>query len=776
MQMGKQLFNCTMALALLAAGPSALAAEKTVTTNKTWLSGATTIYARMTTNITSFSQQGFCYSTNVMPTVDDSTSTAYLSNNGKIFKISNLQPATVYYIRPYVKSGGTVYYGEPMKAITRPGGSISYGVFGFSGDADTRVKAAAKEGVDLWNEYTGIKGLYFNINYGSSTPTADCSYGGYMRIGPSSSYQATGTILHEGLHAIGVGTLGLWNGSSWMRGGSNSGVWRGVRVNRVIKFWDNDESATLKGDGTHMWPYGVNGAHEDTKTQVLYVGNSMLAEALGEDGLSPTSSQFATPAYVFEQDDTTKYYIRNEKYGLSTSYLIEGNYNRLRLKTMTEETAMKNDSAAWYVTFDPATCYYMLRNVATGHYITYSGKTGANGMQTVETDTPTAKEKFHFLPSCVEAVNAGDYTLQGFWIANVSGNAFTSLAINTSKSITATTLSFAEATSQQRWVLLSKEGIGTMNAKLMAASKAELDKVLAQIAVLQAVAHEETTAGADAELAATVASINEKAEAAVAAETIDDLTTEAEAAVKTFLSKVRATDEANPFVLTYMIENADLAAATGWSTSPTISYGCGEFYQKTYTMSQSLSKMPAGVYELKAQGFQRPGSSTDVYAAWTAGNDDVTAYLFLGAASTKLCNIMVDAQSKKLGGTESTVATGVYIPNNMQAASIYFGKGLYENAVRDTLTSQGTLKLGLKCTESNSYYWTIFDNFRLYYYGKPAASDPSGIQTVKSNVENNVKRQGIYGFNGTLISRDLSKLATLPKGLYIVNGQKVIVK
>ena len=62
-----------------------------------------------------------------------------------------------------------------------------------------------------------------------------------------------------------------------------------------------------------MWPYGVNGAHEDNGTQNLYIANSLLAEALGEDGLAPTSGQFATPAYVFEQDDNTKYYLWNER-------------------------------------------------------------------------------------------------------------------------------------------------------------------------------------------------------------------------------------------------------------------------------------------------------------------------------------------------------------------------------------------------------------------------------------------------------------------------------
>ena len=71
-----------------------------------------------------------------------------------------------------------------------------------------------------------------------------------------------------------------------------------------------------------MWPYGINGAHEDTGSEVLYIGNGLITQALGEDGLPPTGG-FATPAYVFEQEDHVKYYLKNEDEtaGLYTSYL-----------------------------------------------------------------------------------------------------------------------------------------------------------------------------------------------------------------------------------------------------------------------------------------------------------------------------------------------------------------------------------------------------------------------------------------------------------------------
>ena len=94
----------------------------------------------------------------------------------------------------------------------------------------------------------------------------------------------------------------------------------GDRVTELLRFWENDASSVLNGDGTHMWPYGINGAHEDTGSEMLYIGCALIAQALGEDGLPPTGG-FCTPAYAFNQEDTIKYYIKNEDYLVSTIFI-----------------------------------------------------------------------------------------------------------------------------------------------------------------------------------------------------------------------------------------------------------------------------------------------------------------------------------------------------------------------------------------------------------------------------------------------------------------------
>ena len=218
--------------------------------------------------------------------------------------------------------GYAVGYGDAVKVITIPKGTITWSYNnGGPADANTRINAAVGSAVDYWNMLTSIKGLNLTVNYGAQTPTADCSYGGWMRVGPNASYQRTGTIMHEMGHAIGVGTHNIWWNAA-LRANGDRGDWLGDRANAVLRFWDNNPTAVMTGDNTHMWPYGINGAHEDTGSEVLYFANGLITQALGEDGLPPTGG-FSTPAYAFEQEDNVKYYIKNESVEpvLFSSYL-----------------------------------------------------------------------------------------------------------------------------------------------------------------------------------------------------------------------------------------------------------------------------------------------------------------------------------------------------------------------------------------------------------------------------------------------------------------------
>ena len=242
---------------------------------------------------------------------------------------------------------------------------------------------------------------------------------------------------------------------------------------------------------------------------------------------------------------------------------------------------------------------------------------------------------------------------------------------------------------------------------------------------------------------------------------------EAEQAAFDFLANVTPSDMQQPFDLTYMLVNPDMDSTDGWSDSPTINYSCAEYYEKTFVFNQTVNNLPAGTYQLRCNAFQRPGKAEECTTRST------TASIYAGSKSEKLAHINSDAQSTKLGGNESYVG-GKYFPNNMQAASIYFAKGLYENRLTSIVENDGgQLKVGIRCSSMPSYYWVIFDHFRLCYYGSLSPEDVDAVDTHLMGVPITA-RKGVYSIDGRRVAEEASDLERLPAGIYIIDGKKVV--
>lgn len=762
-----------------------------VVTDSRYARGATMAFGRMTVTGTPASniiEQGFCWAESPEPTIKDYTATKYLTNNGRIYWLENLKPTTKYYMRAYaITKGRQIGYGEVIRFFTIPKGQITYNIRdGSDAAATARITAAVKDAVAYWNNLTEIKGFNTSVGYNSGVPTAECSYGGWMSVGANSSYQSTGTILHELLHGIGVIP---WANTEWSRRnlrssvngeGYGTGLWLGDRVTQVLRFWDNSTTAQLNGDYQHMWPYGINGASEDNHTDLLYIGNSLICQALGEDGLQHTSTQFAQPYYSFEQEDNIKYYIKNESVdrGLHTSYLVPTATGNLVWRNMTAEEAAANDSSAWSITFTPNNQYYQFKNIATGYYLTYTGN-GLNGIKTIAHSSPTANDNFHLMRSRTD-IEIGNKKLsqRGYWIIHPTNNWTPGcLQAATDGSITAATFDIADASVQQRWLLLSQNELSEMDAAVVTGMKNEITKVIGQLRQLSNVPHTEDIPGTDETLANTLASIEAETANATTATALQPLLTQVKDATFLFLCNATPTDINNPFDLTYLMQNPGMDATEGWSAQPAISYSCGEFYQTAFDMNQTIKNLPAGTYQFCAKGFQRPGNAATAYNNFIAGTDQISAYIYAGTQSNKLAHIASEAQTQKLGGNESSVGTSptMYIPNNMQAASIYFAKGLYENRLPCTVNTDGaSLKMGLRSSIMNSSYWCIFDDFRLYYYGSMNVDVLTSIQTTQTTADHQ-KCKGIYSIDGRLIKADTVNIDNIQPGIYIINGKKMVV-
>lgn len=432
-------------------------AVPTLTTDKRYARGATMAFGRFTykLNGAKLKQAGFCYSTSHRPTIVDGKSTRTLSNNGLIYVMENLTPATVYYARPYVLTEGyQVAYGDELKIITIPKGTMTYWYNnGGSTEENDRISYALKNGTKIWNDLMNIQGVNLSVSYGAGTPTADCSYGGSMRVGPNSAYQKIGTIMHEAAHGVGVGTIGGW----WQL--LVNGTWTGVRANEVLRFWDNNNSAQMKGDSQHMWPYGINGAQEDSGTDLLYYGNALIIEGLHEDGVQPTSNCFASPAYTFEYDDEAPncYFIQNvdDAYGFQKAYL-QATSTGLKWTEIATTDLQADASYAWEVSFDPKTQFYSFRNIGTGAYISYNG----SRFTTAKRENPTANEKLQLMPSRdFTTWNNGEdsYKLRSYWMLKANGSYATAMTGGANGIVNGSSFDNDMDDTNQRWLILSAD-------------------------------------------------------------------------------------------------------------------------------------------------------------------------------------------------------------------------------------------------------------------------------------------------------------------------------
>ncbi len=688
-----------------------------VTTDSRFVRGATWAFGRMAVNNngTTIREQGFCYSSQTTePTISDGRSTRVLSNG--VYWLKGLQPATKYYMRAYaITTNGQVGYGEAVKFYTVPKGNVSYS-YNNGGDAaaNARITNALNSACHYFNNmcYTT---RHFNVGYSAGTPTADCNYQAqpWINIGAQESYQRTGTFMHEMQHGMGLQNYSTqWNKNN-LRSGNGTGQWTGDRVTEALHFWDNITTTVLKGDAIHMWPYGINGASEDNLSVELYLANAMLCQALGEDGLEHNETRHADPYYSFDQEDDVKYYIKNEaeSRGRYTSYLVADG-STLRWAEMTAGEAAADDRAAWYITFTPENQYYQLRNAATGEYLTYN-----SGIKTATKSSLSANENWHLMRGRVDVEG-----MRGYWIIHPTNNwTPPCLQANSSGTTTAATFNIANSAETQRWLILTADELTAIENKAMEHWKKETENILKHVKTLPSVAHLEDVKGADETLQTAITDIESRMAEATTVDELKVLPGEAKAAAMTFLRSVTPTTGDNPFDLTWLMVNPTVdESIDGWTTSVDITdlkYGCVEYYQKTFDFSQTITGLPAGFYDFRTQAFQRPG--------WpdACSGTAVTTSVYAGSASKPVSHAVNRNQASSLGGSESQV-DGYYIPNDMEAASIYFNKGHYKEHVESRVESDGgSLKVGLRCTAAESGYWTIFTGFNLYYYGNIVTGD-----------------------------------------------------
>ncbi len=204
-------------------------------------------------------------------------------------------------------------------------------------------------------------------------------------------------------------------------------------------------------------------------------------------------------------------------------------------------------------------------------------------------------------------------------------------------------------------------------------------------------------------------------------------------------------------------------SSTGWNGTPTVSYDCAEKFNTTFDVNQTIKNLPEGYYMLGVQGFYRAGTYAAAASARKNGTEKINAVLYANDASCDMASIFEEADKKYAVGVNQ--APYGYIPDNMEQASIYFRHGLYPNSLMCHVGKDGLLTIGVKKGSTIASDWCIFTNFTLTYLG---ADDPTSVAAPVSQTASSA--DSIFSVQGV-------RLAQPPvKGIYILNGKKIMVK
>ena len=446
---------------------------------------------------------------------------------------------------------------------------------------------------------------------------------------------------------------------------------------------------------------------------------------------------------------------------------------RLVLKELSSEDILTNDSAAWHVIFNAEKSLYRFKNVATGHVITYD--THTSSMRTGEASGATDDALFHLMRGRKDVVEGS--SVRGYWMIHNDGSENPKvMSAENGSTLTTATYNLGNDATAQRWLILDKNTMESIEMQAKKDYSKQLDDYLNLVKKLRSTPHREDIAGTDKVFDDGLEAIKSRRLTATSAGKLSGLVVEAHVLAYNFLSHVTPLSKYEPFDLTFMVMNPGMDQLNGWTGKPALNHSSGEFYQATFDFNQTVSNLPVGSYQLRVQAFQRPGSAETAYQAHMSGDDKVTTEIYLGDRSCKVKQAVTEARETPIGvGNESMLPSNPakYIPNDMLSASEYFANGLYENNVSARVeTENASLKLGIRCTFSDNMYWSIFDNFRLYYFGNMPFDEVMPVKKIQVQTQSVSDR--VFTIDGRAINMHGKGVESLPHGVYIIGGKKVV--
>lgn len=226
--------------------------------------------------------------------------------------------------------------------------------------------------------------------------------------------------------------------------------------------------------------------------------------------------------------------------------------------------------------------------------------------------------------------------------------------------------------------------------------------------------------------------------------------------------------------LTYMLRNSTFSRGNdfGWSGTDmtAVAHETGEQFSRTFDNHQTLS-LPAGRYCIMADAFYRYGDIAHATAhidgddATDANSHPAQMYASYIEADGALVEQVLSIHSI-YDASQYTLSPYTY-PDNLHEASVALnsGDGRYLNTLYFTLHTPSTVKVGIRKTLPVDRDWTAFDNFRLLFLG----IDDTQITDVVTPA--GTAATSVYDLTGRSLGTQVKA-----KGLYIINGNKVLIK
>ena len=183
-------------------------------------------------------------------------------------------------------------------------------------------------------------------------------------------------------------------------------------------------------------------------------------------------------------------------------------------------------------------------------------------------------------------------------------------------------------------------------------------------------------------------------------------------------------------------------------------YG-GELYQKNASVTQTVSVPHAGLYKLTLNAFYRQGTNANCYALGQAGYDNLSV-----AQVSVNDTYYAQIPSWYSGCTASN------IPDNVDDAKSLIDKGAYAVELYAYVDESKRATITIDVSNFTPFGWCLFNNFKLTWYDDDGIADD--IAEITSGA-GKLEDMAVFDLTGR-------RVKSPSRGVYIVNGKKVMVK